>query len=79
MITYWGIEVNPDQIEAIRNLHLPRNLKEVQELTRVIAALNRFISRSADRYRPFFQLLHKGKDFTWPKSVIRSLRILKRI
>lgn len=30
MITNRGIEVNPDQIRAIHNLHPPQNLKEVQ-------------------------------------------------
>lgn len=29
MITHWGIEVNPDQIKAIKDLHPPRNPKEV--------------------------------------------------
>lgn len=64
MITYEGIEVNPDQIKAIHNLHSPRNPKEVKRLTRTTVALNRFISQSANRCRPFFQLLHKWKDFT---------------
>lgn len=64
MITHCGIKVNPDQIKAINNLHPPWNPKEVQRLTGMIAALNRFISRSADRYTPFFQLLHKWNDFS---------------
>ena len=59
MITHQGIEVNLDQIKAINNLHPPRNPKEVQKLTRMVATLNRFISQSADRCHPFFQLLHK--------------------
>ena len=45
MITHQGIEVNPDQIKAINNLHPPRNLKEVQKLTGIAAVLNRFISQ----------------------------------
>ena len=45
MVTHRGIEVNPDQIRAINNLRPPRNPKEVQKLTGMIAALNRFISR----------------------------------
>ena len=53
MVTYRGIEVNPDQIKAINNLRSPWNPKEVQKLTRMAAALNRFISRSVDRCRPF--------------------------
>jgi len=54
MVTYRGIEVNPDQIKAINNLQPPRNPKKVQKLTGMTAALNQFISRSADRCRPFF-------------------------
>ena len=59
MVTHRGIEVNPDQIKAINNLQPPRNPKEIQKLTAMMAALNRFISRSADRCRPFFLLLHE--------------------
>ena len=44
MVTHRGIEVNPDQIKAINNLQSPRNPKEVQKLTEMAAALNRFIS-----------------------------------
>ena len=59
MVTHCGIEVNPNQIKEIKNLQPPRNPKEVQKLTGMTAALNRFISRSADRCKPFFQLLNK--------------------
>ena len=59
MVIHRGIEVNPDQIKAINNLRSLRNPKEVKKLTRMAAALNRFISRSADRCRPFFLLINK--------------------
>ena len=59
MVTHMEIKVNPNQIKATNSLQPPRNPNEVQKLTRVIAALNRFISRSTDRCRPFFLLLHK--------------------
>ena len=65
MVTHCGIEINPDQIKAINSLQPPRNPKEVQRLTGMTVALNRFISRSADRCRPFFQLLNKWKGFEW--------------
>ena len=54
LITNWGIEVNPDQIDAVKRLKPPSNQKEVQKLTEMLAALNRFISRFADRYQPFY-------------------------
>ena len=63
MVTHKGIEINPDQIKAINNLQTPRNPKEVQKLTGMAAALNRFISRSTDRCRPFFLLINKWKNF----------------
>ena len=67
MVTHRGIEVNPDQIKVINKLQPPRNPKEVQKLTKMTTALNRFIFRSADRCRPFFHLLHKWKGFEWTK------------
>ena len=54
MVAHRGIEVNPNQIKAIRDLKPPRNAKEVQRLIGMIAALNRFISKSVDRCRPFY-------------------------
>ena len=64
-VTHKGIEVNPNQIKAINNLQSPRNPKEVQKLTGMATALNRFIFRSADRCRPFFLLINKWKGFEW--------------
>ena len=69
MVTHCGIEVNFDQIKAINDLQPPWNPKEVQKLTGMTATLNRFISQSVDRCRPFFQLLHKWKGFEWSYMV----------
>ena len=63
LITNRGIEVNPDQIEAMKHLKPSSNSKEVQVLTGMLAALNRFISKFVDRCRPFYQLLKKWKGF----------------
>ena len=77
MVTHRGIEVNLDQIKAINNLWPPQNLKEVQWLTGMAAALNRFISRSADQCRLFFQLLNKWKGFEWTEECILAFQQLK--
>ena len=77
MVTHKGIEVNPDQIKAINNLRTPRNPKEVQKLTGMAAALNRFISRSADRCRPFFLLINKWKNFERTEECARAFQQLK--
>ena len=58
-----GIKANPDQIAALVDLAKPRNIKQVQCLTGMVAALGRFISRSADKCKPFFRLLGKRSKF----------------
>ena len=77
MVTHRGIEVNPDQIKAINNLRSPQNPKEVQKLTGMAAALNRFISRSADRCKHFFLLINKWKGFEWTEECATAFQQLK--
>ena len=77
MVTHRGIEVNPDQIKAINNLRSPQNPKEVQKLIGMAAALNIFISRSADRCRPFFLLINKWKCFEWTEECATAFQQLK--
>ena len=48
LVTRQGIEANPEQITAINNLVSPRIAKEVQKLTGIATALNRFINKSSD-------------------------------
>ena len=77
LISTRGIEANPDQIEAVNHLRPPSNPKEVQVLTGMLAALNRFISKFADRCRPFYQLLKKWKGFHWDEGCDEAFRELK--
>ena len=77
MVTHRGIEVNHDQIKAINNLQSPQNPKEVQKLTGMTVALNRFISRSVDRCRHFFLLINKWKGFEWTEECATAFQQLK--
>ena len=77
MVIYRGIEVNPDQIKTINNLQSSWNPKEVQKLTGMTAALNKFISRSVDRCKPFFLLNNKWKGFEWTKESVIAFQQLK--
>ena len=77
LITGRGIEVNPDQIEAVKRLKPPSNPKEVQVLTGMLAALNWFIFKFANRCRPFYQLLRRWKGFQWDKECEKAFQDLK--
>ena len=63
MVSQRGIEANPDKIQAILNMEPPKNIKEVQSLTRRVATLNRFVSKAIDKCLPFFKVLKKA--FEW--------------
>lgn len=43
----------------------------------MVAALNKFVSRLADRCRPFYQLLMKWKGFRWTKECDVAFKDLK--
>ena len=77
MVTHRGIEVNSDYIRVVSNLQRPRNPKEVQKLTGMIATLNRFISQSANRCKPFFILMNKWKGFDWTEECSSTFQQLK--
>ncbi|KAL0449079.1 UNVERIFIED_CONTAM: hypothetical protein Slati_1464300 [Sesamum latifolium] len=65
MVTQKGIEANPLKIKAIINMKAPTCLNKAQRLTGRIAALSRFISKSAEKSLPFFKMLRKAKTFEW--------------
>ena len=43
----------------------------------MIAALNRFISKSADKCRPFYLLINKWKEFEWSEECTTTFQQLK--
>jgi hypothetical protein len=65
LVSTKGVEANPNKIEAILRMEPPRSRKGTQKLTGMLASLNRFISRSAERNLPFFELLKSTKVFQW--------------
>ena len=71
-----GIEANPEKIRAIRDMKSPRSVKELQKLTGCLAALGRFLSKSADKCSPFFKTLKQSK-FEWTKEAEESFNQLK--
>ena len=60
-----GIRANPEKTTAIISMVEPSTKKEVQKLTGRIAALNRFIYKSAESNLPFFKALRGGDKVEW--------------
>ena len=53
----------------------PKNIKEVQSLTRRVATLNKFVSKAIDKCLPFFKILRK--TFEWTDQCQKAFQDLK--
>ena len=78
MITQRGIEANPKKVQAILDMKSPSSVKEVQQLTGRLAALNRFLSKSAEKSLPFFKTLGARRKFEWTKECEEAFGDLKK-
>jgi hypothetical protein len=56
----------------------PQSARDVQRLTGRLAALNRFISKSAERSLPFLKTLRGAKDFAWGPEQAAAFASLKQ-
>ena len=75
MVSHRRIKTNLNKIQAILNMEPPKNVKEVQFLTRRVAALNRFVSKATDKYLSFFKVLKKV--FEWTNECQKAFQDLK--
>jgi hypothetical protein len=78
LVSYRGIEANPEKIKAIEAMRPPAHIKDVQKFTGSLVALSRFISRLAERVLPFFKLLQKSGPFSWTEEVEQAFQELKQ-
>ena len=72
-VSQHGIEANPDKIKAIEQIEAPKRIKDVRRLTGCIAAMSRFISKSAERALPFFKILKKAGPMEWTPEAEAAL------
>jgi hypothetical protein len=78
LVSYRGIEANPEKIRAIEAMRPLTRVMDAQKLTGSLAALSRFISRLAERELPFFKLLRKSEPFSWTKEAEQAFQELKQ-
>jgi hypothetical protein len=78
LVSHRGIEANPTKIQAIINMMHPQSTRDVQRLTGRLAALNRFISKSAERSLPILKTLRGAKYFAWGPEQAAAFTSLKQ-
>jgi hypothetical protein len=78
LVSTKGIEANPSKIEAILRMEPPKSRKGAYRLTRRLASLNIFISRSTERNLPFFEVLKSAEVFQWGLTQQKAFKELKQ-
>ncbi|GJV84798.1 retrotransposon protein, putative, ty3-gypsy subclass [Tanacetum coccineum] len=82
LITKHGIKANPSKVKAVTDLDQPRTLKDIQSLNGKLAALNRFLSKGAERSLDFFKVLKGCKDkknIQWTTKADKALKEMKKL
>jgi ribonuclease HI len=78
LVSMKGIEANPSKIEVILRMEPPSTKKGAQRLAGRLASLNIFISRSAERNLPFFEILKSTEVFQWGPTQQKAFKELKQ-
>ncbi|GKA81464.1 reverse transcriptase domain-containing protein [Tanacetum coccineum] len=82
IVTSEGIRANPEKAKAIVNMPSPTNLKQMQRLSGKLAALNRFISKAAEKALPCLYTLKRctnKKDFHWTTEAEEAFQEMKKL
>jgi hypothetical protein len=65
LVSHRGIEANPTMVKAIMDMQPSQSAKDIQRLTGRLVALNKFISRFAERSLPFLKTPRGAKNYVW--------------
>jgi hypothetical protein len=79
LVSMKGIEANTSNIEAILRMETLSTKKGAQRLAGRLASLNRFITRSAEKNLPFFEILKSAEVFSMGPGSAKSLRRIEAI
>ena len=79
LVSERGIEANPEKIRAIKRMHKPARLRNVQKFTGCLASVSRFLSRLGERALPLYQLMKNTSPFEWNGKADEAFQDLKRM
>ena len=75
LLTERGIEANPEKCAAILEMRSQISINEVQQLTRRMDALSKFVSAGGDKDHPYFQCLRRNSRFIWTRGEEAFLKL----
>ena len=72
-----GIRIDPARVEAIGQIAMPRNKKEVQSIVGKVNFLRRFIIDYVEKMRNITEMLRKDSEIKWSLEAIKSFEEIK--
>jgi ribonuclease HI len=78
IVSVEGVKIDPNQVEAIQTLSLPRSKKEVQSFLGKINFLRRFVSNFVEMEKLITTMLRKGNEVKWTVESQNSFDLIKK-
>jgi len=72
-----GIRIDPARVEAIQQIDLPRNKKEIQSFNGKMNFLRRFVPNLAEHLREITNMLKKDSVVKWTEEALTSFNLVK--
>ena len=73
-----GVKIEPNRVEAIKNLSLPRSKKEIQSFLGKIIFLRIFISNFVELVKFMTAMLRKGNEVKWTPEARSSFEQINK-
>ena len=73
-----GIKIDPQRVDAIQNLAIPRTKKEVQSFIGKVNFLRRFISNFVEIMKHITNMLRKENEIKWTSEARKSFFDIKK-
>ena len=72
-----GICIDLARVEAIQQIDLPRNKKEIQLFNGKMNFLRRFVPNIVEHLREITNMLKKDSQVSWMEEVVKSFNLVK--
>ena len=72
-----GIRIDPARVQAIQQIDLPRNKKEIQSFNGKMNFLRRFVPNLAEHLREITNMLKKDSQVKWMEEAVKSFNLVK--
>eukprot|EP00253_Pinus_taeda_P019140 PITA_19140 len=72
-----GIRIDPAHVQAIQQIDLPQNKKEIQSFNSKMNFLRRFVPNLVEHLREMTNMLKKDSQMKWTEEAVKSFNLVK--